>query len=443
VRACGYPAGSDAGTWANGELTGAIGELEEIRTKDGSTIRPGYSGAGVVDAHGRVIGIVVSARISPENASYMMPVDVILDYLPALDRDVTVTGVRRTDPLLHRGTDVAAQSWADVRRISEYLATRGNILLLVIGDHGSRRAEVIGLLATVADPASREVLLGGLGNGVDLGAIPPAGSVDLAFSVAGMSTPEVTGLIAERLGLIAAEPADLLDQLRASKIATTVVLDAVDDATEPEVLISTLLMPLAGLSSGGRVVVGLRQQPGVDVGGATFVRLLADPPASLVERLARLDEVIDELRVAESDAARIARGFTDTPLPTPRGDKLRMRVALLRAQPESPKALGYLAETEKSATHALGRAAEVLAKQAQRRQLGGRLEAFQAMAAAHDHAEDNTLAQLFDIAYAAVYRHPCHLGAARDAVRDYLQAIWRALDLDPQDEPPAEDEEGP
>ncbi len=442
VRACGYPSGSDAGTWARGELLGAVGELQEITPKNRSTIRRGYSGAGVVDEHGRVIGMLVSAQISADNPSYMMPVDTILGYLPALDHGVTVTGVRRTDPALRRGGEVGARSWADVLRIHEFLAARGNLLLLVIGDQGSRRADVIGLLATVSDPASREIVLAKISKDADLGAVPPAGSVDMAFSVAGMSTANIAAHIAERLGVTANEPAELLDQLRASKIATTIVLDAVDDAAEPENLLSTLLVPLAELSSGGRVVAGLRKQPRVGVTGATFVRLAADPPVSVPARLDRLDELINELRVLEADAARVARGFADTALPAPRGDKLRMRVALLRAQPKSARTHDYLTATEQSADRALRRAEEILGKQAERRRLGGRLEAFHAMAAAHGHAEDELLARLFDLAYAAVHRHPCDLALARDAVHDYLHAVWRALGLDPSDEPPTEDEEG-
>jgi hypothetical protein len=396
----------------------------------------------VVDASERVIGIVVSARTGPENTSYMMPVDTILNYLPALDHEVTVTGVRRTDPRLRRGAEVARRSWSEVRRISEFLAAQRNLLLLVVGDQGSRRAEVIGLLATVADPASRMELLDGLGPGADLDALPPEGSVDVAFSAAGMSTSGVTAQIAERLGVVTAEPAELVEQLRAASARTTVVLDSVDDAADPESLLNALLVPLSGLSSGGRVVAGLRKQPTGPFAGATVFRLPTDLPASPAARLDRLDELADELRVAESDAARIARGFTDTPLPTPRGDKLRLRIALLRTQSESAKTLRYIEETESSAERALRRAEEVLAKQARRRQLGGRLEAFQAMAAAHGHAEDEVLGRLFDIAYAAVHRHPCDLAAASTAVRDYLHAVWRALGLDPHDEGPADDEEG-
>lgn len=442
VRACGYPSGSDAGTWARGELLGAVGELQEITPHNRSTIRRGYSGAGVVDEHGRVIGMLVSAQISADNPSYMMPVDTILGYLPALDHDVTVTGVRRTDPALRRGGEVGAGSWAEVLRINEFLTARGNLLLLVIGDHGSRRADVIGLLATVADPASRETVLRDIGPDTDPRAVPPAGSVDMAFSVAGMSTSTVAAQIAERLGFAANEPDELLDQLRTAKLATTVVLDAVDDAAEPETLLSTLLVPLAELTSGGRVVAGLRKHPRVEVTGATLVRLPADSPASVPARLDRLDDLISELRVLEADAARVARGFADTALPAPRGDKLRMRVALLRAQPESARTLDYLTETEHSTDRAMSRAGEVLAKQAERRRLGGRLEAFQAMAAAHGHAEDDLLARLFDLAYAAVHRHPCDLAVAGRAVRDYLHAVWRALGLDLSDEPPHDDREG-
>jgi hypothetical protein len=442
VRMFGYPSGSNPGTWARGELLGAVGELHEITPRNRSTIRRGYSGAGVVDEQGRVIGILVSAQISADNPAYMMPVDNILTYLPALDHGVTVTGVPRTGPGLHHGGEVAPQSWADVLRIYEFLAAQGNQLLLVIGDHGSRRADVIGLLATVSDPTSRELVLGRLGPGADLGAVPPAGSVDMAFSVAGMSTAKIAAQIAERLGLAADEPAELLEALRATNIATTVVLDAVDDAAEPEALLSTLLVPMAGLGSGGRVVAGLRKRPRIDVGGATLVRLAGDPPAAVPDRLDRLDELVDELRVLEADAARVARGFTDTALPAPRGDKLRLRVALLRAQPRSARTLDYLTETERSTERARHRAAEVLAKQAERRTLGGRLEAFQAMAAAHGHAEDDLLAELFDLAYSAVHRHPCDLTAARRAARDYLHAVWRALGLDPQDEPPDDHQEG-
>lgn len=87
----GHPAGYDMGTWARVELTGIDGlarewiQLDTVATT-GSSIQPGFSGAGLLDEEDdAVVGVVVVAARAPQDRiAWMIPIEVICGYWPDL-----------------------------------------------------------------------------------------------------------------------------------------------------------------------------------------------------------------------------------------------------------------------------------------------------------------------------------------------------------------------
>ena len=89
VQAFGHPSGLDTGAWARARLVGYGGpepgwvQFDGVPT--GRAITGGYSGAGVLDGAGHVIGMVVAEDRQPDaRVAWMIPVELCLDRLPPL-----------------------------------------------------------------------------------------------------------------------------------------------------------------------------------------------------------------------------------------------------------------------------------------------------------------------------------------------------------------------
>jgi hypothetical protein len=134
VRVAGYPRGLRLGVWARGRLVGAGGPAAEwiqLDTVDdaGGHVDKGFSGAGVVDEQtGAVIGLIVAvmARTGPvaTRVAWMVPVEVVARYWPALDR-LIATDDRRQQPAANRIPAVpgrAAVSTADLMHLGGLFA---------------------------------------------------------------------------------------------------------------------------------------------------------------------------------------------------------------------------------------------------------------------------------------------------------------------------------
>jgi hypothetical protein len=92
VQAYGHPVGLDAGVWGRATLVGYGGpgtswvQVDGVNTT-GRAITAGFSGAGVIDGTGRVIGLVVAEDTQPAaRVAWMIPVEVCLRSLPGLAR---------------------------------------------------------------------------------------------------------------------------------------------------------------------------------------------------------------------------------------------------------------------------------------------------------------------------------------------------------------------
>ncbi len=95
VRLFGQSTAEPPGLWVTSRLVGAGGLSPDWVQLDGSGlggawVLGGFSGAGVVDGHGDVIGIVVAAlRDETARIAWMIPVEALVRYCPLLTDAVT------------------------------------------------------------------------------------------------------------------------------------------------------------------------------------------------------------------------------------------------------------------------------------------------------------------------------------------------------------------
>jgi S1-C subfamily serine protease len=90
VRAYGHPAGIAGGVWSQGRLLGSGGpwrgwvQFDGLATP-GHGVSRGYSGAGVVDDSGCVIGIVVAGdRQQDRKVAWMIPTEIVAHHFPKI-----------------------------------------------------------------------------------------------------------------------------------------------------------------------------------------------------------------------------------------------------------------------------------------------------------------------------------------------------------------------
>lgn len=119
---------------------------------------------------------------------------------------------------------------------------------IVTGNAGSGKTALLGLLAALSDPDQAPA--------VPVDALPAEftlleGTICEAIYAGTMTTSQVRERIAAAVGLLAETTQQLIDGLNAKNIGTTTILiDAIDEAANPQGLISELLNPL------------IRQRPG-------------------------------------------------------------------------------------------------------------------------------------------------------------------------------------
>jgi WD40 repeat protein/energy-coupling factor transporter ATP-binding protein EcfA2 len=168
-------------------------------------------------------------------------------------------------------------------------------LAVVTGSPGSGKSTLLALPAMLAEPNQAAQLL----------ARPPADSLlsaaaklfnglpVVSWSARGKNPYEAAASIANQMDRKAESPKELLDVLSEQPAAASriVVIDAVDEAVDPERLLSDLLLPLARLA-GIRVLIGTRRHLVPSHGDAGLVIDLdaADyrDPQALIEYVRRL-----------------------------------------------------------------------------------------------------------------------------------------------------------
>lgn len=451
VWAYGFRRGEQRGLWVKAVVGGHSGELVQIDATDEhrASVDHGFSGAGVVDERGRVVGMVsakLAGRPGSAGIAWMAPIDTIAHYLPMLARYVSVAGVPRTDPSLlpfglGAGDPRDARAVRAVRTILDQLGTLGHGLLAFAGEQGGSRSAVT-LAALLADPATRAGLPEWLRRGTEVGGTE-VGGIDIAVNAAGRTTEELTALIGQRLGHAAHAPPQLLAQITAAPTPFTVVVVDIDAAADREGLLTDLLLPLAEATPGARVLVDVSEDRPISVRGVTTVYM--PPPSAVSEetarRLAELERAVTALAGAEASALRQAADFTGPGL-VEKATKRRMDLYwLARAVDrgaDQDELSEHLDRVERKTRRALRRAEQSVARGPARDELRHRIDVFKLRAARAGLAEESAISASYEHAHQLLWRSPCDLVAAGQAAEEFLAAVWRGLGHPPPDtdEPP-------
>jgi WD40 repeat protein len=147
---------------------------------------------------------------------------------------------------------------------------------IVTGSPGSGKSAVLARIVTLSDRDFRSQV-----PDVDPTLDPPAEIVDVAVHARGKSLTEVVGDIERAIGLTAHLDADwLVAQLLHRGTPLTVIVDALDEAAEPEPIARRLLRPLAhdDAAQGLRILVGARRSLLAILGSIDFDVIDLDHP---------------------------------------------------------------------------------------------------------------------------------------------------------------------
>ena len=147
--------------------------------------------------------------------------------------------------------------------------------LIVTGEPGSGKSAVLARIVTMANPGYRSTVPTAVLDAAPPGTLPPEGSIDAAVRASGMTTFGIAQAISAKLGLVAAGTDEMVDQVLTRGAMTTVVLDAVDEADDPEELWTELIAPLAQYARTGgiRLLLGVRPKSARKLQGSRTLNL--------------------------------------------------------------------------------------------------------------------------------------------------------------------------
>lgn len=125
---------------------------------------------------------------------------------------------------------------------------------VITGRPGVGKSSFLSRLVTLSVPATRAEALRSVTDSRDV--IPPEGAVQIAIHARRCSLQNVIDLVAARIGTTAGDAETLAAQF-VGRDMVTIVIDAVDEALEPRLIIDSLLLPLSHLPN-VRLLVGMR-----------------------------------------------------------------------------------------------------------------------------------------------------------------------------------------
>ena len=439
VHMYGYPESLDRGVYFRAEIAGRCGRdgrVQMFPTTPSELVRPGFSGAAVTDDRsGRVIGIVVSRYRDDDDLRlcYMIPTETVLRHLPGIA--AWVRGDSAVDRNLVSGSVEEVLDAPFAERLARWLDgvdTSAVKISTVLPDQEAR-ARTLSRAITLAD---RELVGRDMVERTDAppGTVPSPGSLDLAIDAAHRSTAYAAERVAERLGLGSADGADPLDRIRRARLPLTVVVDGVDEASDPPALVD-LLGLLAEQGCRLLLIFHAPDSPSMRRAGSEITAR---------SRLARLATLLDEVAGPEQQRLRdkhalVVADIQDATTALTRAHALRSHVATLRRSGRPPRSDG-LAAFERTAARALAHVQRAVARLdeliARRDVLRGRLGPYQAMLARHGALEDIAVAACYRTAYDSLWRAPCDLQQAEEAVDRYTEAVRRRIGDGPEDAMP-------
>jgi WD40 repeat protein len=279
-----------------------------------------------------------------QRAEYRAGGSRVPPFIPNLDYNPALAGVRRAfedamvahwDPKA-RGVALASDpgSYFTGREkvLRELVAWLGNPdadhrARVVTGDPGSGKSAVLARLVTQADAGvSRHAS----SSSTPPGTVPPEGSIDIAIYAKGHTVTGVLARLAAETGVEATTPDELVQALVDRPRRRMVILDALDEANDPEDLIAKLLRPLLDTAprSGLRLLVGARRPQARALGDRIVVFDLDDEAYMREEDLA---QYVANLLLAEH--------WHDQPTPYRSRPDLARQVAAAVARQASPSFL--------------------------------------------------------------------------------------------------------
>lgn len=427
VRMYGFPEGLEHGVWFRARLAGLCGRDGRVQMYPGGpgeVARPGFSGAAVTDEETRhVIGIVVSRYTDRDGLrlSFMIPTETVMRHLPQVRE--WVLGASAVD-----GTFVsqAVDRIGDVpfaERLARWLegGETEPVEACRVAPEDSARTAALRRAVTLAD---RELSPGegdSLTSSAPPGTVPAVGSLDLAVDVTRRTTAEVAQRVCERMGLRTRPGRPFMEPIRESTLPLTIVVDGVDRAPDP----SGLLELLALLAERGSRLLLVFHTAGEErlrrvAAELTFRYRLGLLTRQLAEAADRGRQLADRLPrvVAEEEQAERAVAWVLTlqehlsarqPSGAPTG--------LTRLERDLGRYLKDVAKARSRIDRAITRLDTALAR---RDVLRGRLEASRTALRDSGAAEDIELAGHYRRAHDLLWRAPCDLPAAEQALERYL-----------------------
>jgi WD40 repeat protein len=236
---------------------------------------------------------------------------------------------------------------------------------VVTGGPGSGKSAVLARLVTMANLRYRASMPGTLAADDPVADLPP-GVIDVAVHARAASTGEVVSAVAAAVGVLGADLDSLIERLLERRGALTIVVDALDEADDPQALALTLRR-LAGETgdAGVRLLVGTRpggphrrliSALGLSSWGDDPALIDLDEPeylsrddlAEYVRRRLLLTGVLPApdwpdtpYREREDLAEQVADAVARAAYPSFLIGQLVSRALLLRAEPLGPSDLGW------------------------------------------------------------------------------------------------------
>lgn len=444
VRVHGFFDPGIIGALAECRLVGASydGEWVEMHVASqhrGQWVTHGFSGAGVAEeSSGDVVGIVVAVREDGSSVNaWMMPVETIVDYLPAIapfadgGRTSDLTGF----PHREHGTPESAVDVALRQEIGRLFTGVWSGTAVITGGAPDSGSSWLARLVATADPAARRRISDVTIAEAPHGAVLGVGAIDLAVDAAGRSVREIRHRIAERFGVPSGDSAELVGWLLHRQPPPALVIDRVDSAADTRELIRDLLAPLAeeARRRGVRLVLGFTGQPPeglpheISLGPEPLTGPARGPadPAVIRRHLANLAAAEDRLAPLHAHVKSRVAGVPG--LPPCRAPRLRVRYAVSAGEPPA-RELAVVGDHAKAALAELERMSDQLEDlKREFDDLGMTLNLYHMRAKRYFGAEDRQLSEPYGRARAALRAGPCDLGAARALVGEYVDAVQRRI----------------
>jgi WD40 repeat protein len=153
------------------------------------------------------------------------------------------------------GTEVGATGWyftgreAALKELVEWLSgdLSDSRVRVVTGSAGCGKSALLARIVTLSDPATRRTALSNSLEPVPASLVPPEHAVDVSVHARRKVLADIVRLIGERLGVATVDPTELIEAIRSRHGKTVIVLDALDEADQRDLIVQRVLIPLTAL----------------------------------------------------------------------------------------------------------------------------------------------------------------------------------------------------